>query len=895
MSGDSPGRGHPGRGLSPRKAQASRPLLGENSQALSNVDTSPKVNVEHCNTQDGSTSGTRKEDEECKVSKANVAAVRSTCESEALVGQSTLQAPGVQLTPPASRQRRTSLERLTLQQSEWVASVACSGRTRSSSSKNIEKSVEAKPARNTQGVSTTVTSLGECDPAGCETSGAGTVNLEGSAAFRQPEILHQQSPQSKETERAPELQLAEEIPALVRRMGELQSQKQMLQIQIDCVYKLKNANPKNEAVYAAQLYSLGMQLAQVVGEMDGVLERMGPLAESYKNKERFSTMTDRQNFDPEFRFSEADSGSDIFPDDPRPETRLVLQPARFSFLEADAQKEEKEKRQKSAAVSEQGHGSRILAQAPQVPGCSAQQDSGRSSMGQDDALTQQSCTAGAQTGGSGNVPEGLLVGGNARLVYDVGLSDDDIEVDGSEDVQNNVLDFPPLIVSTQGVTDPSRADTRPISQDSETRQPPPRNAWSRGAPSFTSGASYTGQAFKRRNVVRFKHKGAKEDLPDRRFVVRELLCHQMGFVPANILAVINLPDRQGYDVSFKLTPDLDRFWAHFSKFRDKTGWDKFSFIPVSKPDTVGVNIIFWNEAVPPQDIVVWLRRHCDLVSDLTKNRDADGIWTGGWRVLVKLRQHNNVTLHLPNSFFIGREKGVCFYPGQLRKCFKCGKTGHLANICTVVKCNLCGEVGHLSSNCQNVRCNLCGRVGHPHRDCPDAWHNICKQIPVEEFMTETDAVEEEALMSGSIMTRQEVQQESGHPGPEHQQSDSTQETMEVVPRDQPPAASSSALPFEERRSMQNKRKKKDTSSRKPEGEEVRGRKKGTRPEVMVVSNRFSVLSESDGDFERELLKIDGEYEEDTRDHPLIKKKPCTVETPGPLDMETGGRQSDPNS
>ncbi|KAM3934804.1 uncharacterized protein RB166_002178 [Leptodactylus fuscus] len=275
--------------------------------------------------------------------------------------------------------------------------------------------------------------------------------------------------------------------------------------------------------------------------------------------------------------------------------------------------------------------------------------------------------------------------------------------------------------------------------------------WSRGAPSFASNSNYTGQAFRRRNVVRFRHGGAKEDLPDRRFVVRELLCTQMGFVPTDILAVINLPDRQGYDVSFKLMSDLDRFWANLTRLRDTEGWDKFSFIPISRPDTASVTIVFWNEAVPPQDIVIWLRRHCDLMSDLSKNRDEDGVWTGGWRVLVKLRQQNNITQHLPNSFFIGREKGICFYAGQPRRCFKCGKAGHVASVCSMVKCSLCNEMGHVSATCQNIRCNLCGRIGHPHRDCPDAWHNICKDSPDEDLLAADDDIqeEEEALLSGS--------------------------------------------------------------------------------------------------------------------------------------------------
>ncbi|KAM3936202.1 uncharacterized protein RB166_003323 [Leptodactylus fuscus] len=343
------------------------------------------------------------------------------------------------------------------------------------------------------------------------------------------------------------------------------------------------------------------------------------------------------------------------------------------------------------------------------------------------------------------------------------------------------------------------------------------NAWSRGAPSFASNSNYTGQAFRRRNVVRFRHGGAKEDLPDRRFVVRELLCTQMGFVPTDILAVINLPDRQGYDVSFKLMSDLDRFWANLTRLRDTEGWDKFSFIPISRPDTASVTIVFWNEAVPPQDIVIWLRRHCDLMSDLSKNRDEDGVWTGGWRVLVKLRQQNNITQHLPNSFFIGREKGICFYAGQPRRCFKCGKAGHVASVCSMVKCSLCNEMGHVSATCQNIRCNLCGRIGHPHRDCPDAWHNICKDSPDEDLLAAADDIqeEEEALLSGSVVTEAEPQPHTGDTTQDQAESGPIETTMEVVEQVvQPSVVVSSPA----RSSNNNKRRKKDKASRKPEGE-----------------------------------------------------------------------------
>ncbi|XP_069623260.1 zinc finger CCHC domain-containing protein 3-like isoform X2 [Ranitomeya imitator] len=316
------------------------------------------------------------------------------------------------------------------------------------------------------------------------------------------------------------------------------------------------------------------------------------------------------------------------------------------------------------------------------------------------------------------------------------------------------------------------------------------NEWSHGSP-FSSDTSDTVQALKRRNVVQFRHRGAREELPNRSFVIRELLCNQMGFRPTNIFALISLPDRQGYDVSFKVRSQLRHFWANFFKFRDVDGWNKFRFIPISKSDTVSVTINLWNEAVPPQYIVIWLQRHCDLMSDLTKDRDADGIWTGGWRVLVKLRQSQNFTHHLPVSFYIGREKGICFYAGQPRECYKCGRTGHLASACaySVVKCSLCGEVGHAKAKCWNVQCILCGQIGCSQRDYPDSWHN--EDLPV----AAEDLEEEEALLLGSVL----------RPEPQSESSDSAQGARESSEGSWSPASVSNR---ENNESAQIKRRKK---------------------------------------------------------------------------------------
>lgn len=290
------------------------------------------------------------------------------------------------------------------------------------------------------------------------------------------------------------------------------------------------------------------------------------------------------------------------------------------------------------------------------------------------------------------------------------------------------------------------------------------------------------------------------------------------------------------------------------------------------------------------------------MSELTKTRDEDGIWTGGWKVLVKLHQHHNITQHLPNSFFIGREKGVCFYAGQPRKCFKCGKTGHLASACTMVKCNLCGEVGHVSANCQVIRCNLCGKIGHPHRDCPDAWHNICKDFPDEDLLAGADDLEEDALLSGSVPTGPEPQPEIPHsdPAQTQPQSDVIEGNMEVVTQAVYSEAASSSAPVSTTgENKQSKRKKKDKTSRKPEGEWTTVQKPSkvkvdSRPDGTLTANRFSVLSESDAEaeMERELNRMMAEYDEDPNDDPPKKKRPIQVEGQYESDMETGGGQQE---
>ncbi|XP_041426566.1 uncharacterized protein LOC121396043 [Xenopus laevis] len=137
-----------------------------------------------------------------------------------------------------------------------------------------------------------------------------------------------------------------------------------------------------------------------------------------------------------------------------------------------------------------------------------------------------------------------------------------------------------------------------------------------------------------------------------------------------------------------------------------------------------------NETVHEQDVLIWLRRQCSVLSPLVRLFDEEGFWTGGYKVQVKLHVEHNIQSHLPNSFFIGKTRGVCFYVGQPRLCYKCGSNRHYVMKCNVQKCALCGETGHPSKECvQAIKCNLCMKSGHAYRSCPEAWGNIQRACP----------------------------------------------------------------------------------------------------------------------------------------------------------------------
>ncbi|XP_040268985.1 zinc finger CCHC domain-containing protein 3-like [Bufo bufo] len=194
----------------------------------------------------------------------------------------------------------------------------------------------------------------------------------------------------------------------------------------------------------------------------------------------------------------------------------------------------------------------------------------------------------------------------------------------------------------------------------------------------------------RRNAVRIKYMGPEENLPSRLYIGKVLLKDFMKFKASEVYALIHIPSICISDISFKLQYDLDLFWNIYNDTKEQSIWEHLQVIQLSKPQVVKATILFQSEVVALADLEHWLSRQCLLKSHPRKIYDEEDIWNGGYTVMIQLAQNNGVTRHLPHSFYLGSERGICYYPGQPRLCHRCGGR-HLAISCSRIKCSFCGQ------------------------------------------------------------------------------------------------------------------------------------------------------------------------------------------------------------
>uniref|UniRef100_A0A2I3FXS7 Zinc finger CCHC-type containing 3 n=1 Tax=Nomascus leucogenys TaxID=61853 RepID=A0A2I3FXS7_NOMLE len=217
-----------------------------------------------------------------------------------------------------------------------------------------------------------------------------------------------------------------------------------------------------------------------------------------------------------------------------------------------------------------------------------------------------------------------------------------------------------------------------------------------------------------RFLVRICFQGDEGACPTRDFVVGALILRSIGMDPIC-----------EFDVSFRSAEKLALFLRVYEEKREQEDcWENFVVLGRSKSSLKTLFILFRNETVDVEDIVTWLKRHCDVLAVPVKVTDRFGIWTGEYKCEIELRQGEGGVRHLPGAFFLGAERGYSWYKGQPKTCFKCGSRTHMSGSCTQDRCFRCGEEGHLSPYCRKgIVCNLCGKRGHAFAQCPKAVHN----------------------------------------------------------------------------------------------------------------------------------------------------------------------------
>nr|XP_032837388.1 zinc finger CCHC domain-containing protein 3-like [Petromyzon marinus] len=255
----------------------------------------------------------------------------------------------------------------------------------------------------------------------------------------------------------------------------------------------------------------------------------------------------------------------------------------------------------------------------------------------------------------------------------------------------------------------------------ETRRTPRTMEGARGAESDgRDGAGQTGAG----EVMEFKDDVEEEVTLDRTTFVRTGMLRMLRVEVADLSCLIALPGGRAFDVSFKSNLLLQNFLTHFEERAGEKPLTSMRTRLLSDLETKVVTVFLYNEALHDQDVEVWLRQHCVLLSGCKRVQDVAGIWTGARQWRVRLKMEGWALRHIPSALNIGGNKGYVVYAGQSKLCRRCGGRGHLAAACKARICYRCKSPDYTVEECgEPVRCNLCGSRGHLYRSYPESYAN----------------------------------------------------------------------------------------------------------------------------------------------------------------------------
>ncbi|KAJ1169356.1 hypothetical protein NDU88_001249 [Pleurodeles waltl] len=122
-----------------------------------------------------------------------------------------------------------------------------------------------------------------------------------------------------------------------------------------------------------------------------------------------------------------------------------------------------------------------------------------------------------------------------------------------------------------------------------------------------------------------------------------------------------------YLLTFMSESICRRYWQMCWSRRDEKPFADFHLEYQLVLEVKRMTVHVYNPHVNIQDLTTFLRRHCTVTREPSRNLDTDGIWDGKWTVMVKLKEDPAAPHgihHPPSSFSLGRDSGYLYYPGS---------------------------------------------------------------------------------------------------------------------------------------------------------------------------------------------------------------------------------------